>query len=164
MWRKSWRVYLATDVDTVADAFRLAFGDRLIIQPSVMRSSNEHQFHEVATNGDIRWAEQVLIDALALSRTDAFLHIVSNVAIAAGYINPSVRMVYCVPVRFLLAHRLNLLQEGLAKTYRSIEATLTAWQERVRSTISTVRLHLSRTVLGTVYRACKAWIIRPPRR
>lgn len=89
-------VFLATDLEPVVDAFRIAFGESLVIQPRVWRakSASEKEVHRQGAPG-LELGEQVLIDCLLLARCDAMLHVASNIATAAGYINPRLKMVYC---------------------------------------------------------------------
>ena len=89
-------VFLATDLEPVVDAFRIAFGESLVIQPGVRRarSASEKEVHRQGAPG-LELGEQVLIDCLLLARCDAMLHVASNIATAAGYINPRLKMVYC---------------------------------------------------------------------
>lgn len=89
------RVFLATDTAAVASEFRSAFGERLIMQPGVERSQNDGQVHLQRTVGSVDFGAQVIVDVLLLSRCDALLHVTSNVATAAGYINPDIPMIYC---------------------------------------------------------------------
>ncbi len=89
-------IVLATDVEPVVDQFRAAFGANLIVQPGVQRSSNDIQRHErISDDGSLDDAKQVLVDALMLARCDVVVHVTSNIVTAVGYINPSLRMVYC---------------------------------------------------------------------
>jgi hypothetical protein len=92
-----WSVFLATDVEPAVAAFRAAFGDRLILQPGVTRAAqltDDHLHHGNQTSSTVP-GEHVLIDCLLLARCDVLLHVTSNVATAAGYINPNLKMVYC---------------------------------------------------------------------
>lgn len=94
----NFMVFLATDVKRAVDRFREAFGNRLACQPNVPRADD-------AAPGEMHWNRRnrhtdelgmsVLSDCLLLARCDTLLHVVSNVATAAGYINPAIRMVYC---------------------------------------------------------------------
>ena len=85
--REPCAVVLATDVAPAIDAFRAAFGEALIVQPNVARTLHP--------TPDAALGEQVLTDCLLLSRCDVMLHVTSNVATAAGYMNPRMKMVYC---------------------------------------------------------------------
>jgi hypothetical protein len=89
-------VFLATDLEPVVDAFRSVFGESLVLQPGVRRarSASEKEVHRQGAP-DPELAEQVLIDCLLLAKCDAMLHVASNIATAAGYINPRLKMVYC---------------------------------------------------------------------
>lgn len=90
-------VVLASDYEPAVEAFRAAFGDALIIQPEVVRaaSSSQDQMHHLHANWSLTLGEQVLVDCLLLSKCDVLLHVVSNVATAAAYINPKLKLVYC---------------------------------------------------------------------
>jgi hypothetical protein len=90
-------VVLASDFEPAVDAFRVAFGELLVIQPEVTRvtSLERNQLHHVAAHQSLALGEQVLVDCLLLARCDVLLHVTSNVATTAGYINPELRMVYC---------------------------------------------------------------------
>lgn len=94
---RPWVVFLATDVEPAVEIFRRAFGARLVLQPGVRRSATveEESLHERGEASDLAIAREVLIDCLLLARCDLMLHVTSNVATAVGYINPSLRMVYC---------------------------------------------------------------------
>ena len=74
-----------------------AFGAALVLQPQVARAAEDapDQRHHSATDAALRLGEEVLIDCLLLSRCDALLHVTSNIATTAGYINPRLKMLYC---------------------------------------------------------------------
>jgi hypothetical protein len=93
---RPWVVFLATDLEPVVEIFQRAFGPRLVIQPGVHRAASPEApaVHD-AKASEFALAKEVLIDTLLLARCDLMLHVTSNVATAAGYINPSLRMVYC---------------------------------------------------------------------
>ena len=112
-------VFLATDIDEAVHAFAEAFGDRLIVQGDIERvglGSSGHIHHQQA-DPRLALGEQVLIDALLLSRCDVLLHLTSNIATAAGYMNPRLRMVYS-----------EMLHQGLAARARF----LTPWARELR--------------------------------
>ncbi len=94
--RRLGAVFLATDLEPVVDAFRSVFGESLILQPGVRRarSASEKEVHRQGAPG-LELGEQVLIDCLLLAKCDAMLHVASNIATAAGYLNPRLKMVYC---------------------------------------------------------------------
>ena len=94
---RSWRVCLATDTETAVSAFEAAFGDRLVVQQGAARaeSTTRMQLHDDRENPSTDHGEAVLVDCLLLARCDVLLHVTSNVATAAGYINPDMKMVYC---------------------------------------------------------------------
>jgi hypothetical protein len=94
---RPWIVFLATDLESVVDVFQRAFGARLVMQPGVHRSASPEAdpLHDGDSTSEFALAKEVLIDTLLLARCDVMLHVTSNIATAAGYINPSLRMVYC---------------------------------------------------------------------
>jgi hypothetical protein len=113
----AWSVVLATDVKRVAETFREAFADRLIMQPDTVMSAGSFQSHEIVRSGSVALAEEVLIDAMMLSRCDVLLHVTSNIATAVGYMNPRLRMVYCEP----LSDRLSIMAE---RFYSGLRASI----------------------------------------
>jgi len=95
-WRRNYAVVLASDYAPAVAAFQAAFGDRLVMQPDVARAAaGADQRHHGAADAALRLGEEVLIDCLMLSNCHTLLHVTSNVATAAGYINPRLRLVYC---------------------------------------------------------------------
>lgn len=114
-------VVLATDVHEAVDAFRSAFGDRLVVQPGVARVHLAERQNAHAATASVTLGEQALIDALLLTRCGTLLHTTSNLATAVGYMNPRLRMVYCEPrlrtaaetVRIRLSRRRPATDEGI---------------------------------------------------
>lgn len=94
---RSTLVVLATDVHEALEAFRAEFGERLLVQPNVVRAGMEEDQDDYGAIPSVKLGEQALIDVLLLARCEALLHVVSNIATAVGYINPRLRMVYCEP-------------------------------------------------------------------
>jgi len=94
---RPWVVFLASDYEPAVKAFQKAFGDRLLLQPGVQRSGSLAEGHVHHANGapSLALGQEVLLDCLLLARCDLLFHVTSNVATAAGYINPAMRMVYC---------------------------------------------------------------------
>ena len=94
---RPWKVILATDFEPAVVIFRSAFGNRLVLQPAVRRSAGlaEGHVHHGNREPSLALGEQVLTDCLLLSRCKSLVHINSNVATAAGYINPALKMVFC---------------------------------------------------------------------
>jgi hypothetical protein len=90
-------VVLATDVREAVDAFRAAFGERLLVQGDVARAPVGETQYEWGAPPSIALGEQTLTDALLLARCDTLLHTTSNIATAVGYMNPRLRMVHCEP-------------------------------------------------------------------
>ena len=96
--KEDWQVVLATDVEDTYRVFKKAFGTRLVAQDNITRNTDHLQFHDAGRVVGVRLAEEVLIDALMLSRCNAMLHVTSNIATAVGYMNPSLKMIYCEPL------------------------------------------------------------------
>jgi len=93
-------IYLATDVEKAVEDLSNIFGDKIITQSNVKRSSchGEKWYNEIWCKNlkpEIKMGEEVLIDCLLLARCDVFIHTTSNIATAVGYINPNIKMVYC---------------------------------------------------------------------
>ena len=93
-------VVLATDVTECADYFREVFGERLVLQSEVDRVSlaDAREVHQAPAAPRRALGEQVLIDALLLSRCQVLIHNTSNITTAVGYMNPSLRMLFCEPL------------------------------------------------------------------
>jgi hypothetical protein len=114
---------LATDVREAVDAFRDAFGERLLVQPGVARAPVAETQYEWDAPPGIRMGEEALIDALLLARCSVLLHVTSNLATAVGYMNPRLEMVYCEPsltglyatVRARLTPRREATLEGVSR-------------------------------------------------
>ena len=118
---RSWVVFLASDYEPAVEAFRAAFGGRLIVQPGLKRASGTEadQMHHTNPDPAIASGEQVLIDALLLARCDALVHVTSNLATAVGYMNPDCRMVYCeTRLQALIGHLWSLYQYTPLATLR----------------------------------------------
>ena len=121
-------VVLATDVREAVDSFRDAFGERLLVQPDVVRASAAMTQYDWGLPPCTALGEQALIDALLLARCDVLLHTTSNLATAVGYMNPRLRMIYCEPrlvgvsgtVRARLSSRREAKLEGISR--RSLAA------------------------------------------
>ena len=115
---EDWGVFLATDQNRVVARFHEEFGDHLYAFPEVRRTTEveDRQFemlpvaeqlqdgnqlqHLVAadpTSWSVGMAEQVLRDAVALSRCELLLHVVSNVATAVAFMNPALEMRLMLP-------------------------------------------------------------------
>jgi hypothetical protein len=89
-------VFLASDFAPAVTAFQSAFGAQLVVVPQVTRaeSAMDEQIHH-GLQKNLRLGEEVLVDCLLLSRCDVLIHVNSNVATAAAYINPRLKLVYC---------------------------------------------------------------------
>jgi hypothetical protein len=90
-------IFLATDFEPAVAVFQVAFGDALVLQPAVSRADAGavDQMHHITVDPSLKLGEQVLVDCLLLARCQVLLHVTSNVATTAGYINPRLRLVYC---------------------------------------------------------------------
>ena len=95
------RVVLATDIHECVDHFRDVFGERLVVQDGIARVplAGEQQVHYLHAREDPRTSlgEEVLLDALLLARCAVFIHTVSNIATAVGYMRPDATMLFCEP-------------------------------------------------------------------
>ena len=85
------RVFVATDSPSfLADAKRIFPSDKLILRDEVLRDENNVAFKgRGGGKHNYRKGEEVLIDALLLSRSDWLLHSASGVAEFAIYTNPA---------------------------------------------------------------------------
>ena len=113
-----WGLFLATDQERVVARFREEFGEHVLSFPDVRRTTaQEDQRFESLSAADrsrdgnqlqhlvaadrtawgIRMAEEVVRDALALSRCSTLLHVVSNVATAVAFMNPALEMELMIP-------------------------------------------------------------------
>jgi len=147
---RPWVVFLASDAEPAVTAFREAFGKHLVLQPGVRRSASlaEGNLHHDNPAASLVLGEQALIDCLLLTRCDLLLHVTSNLATAAGYMNPKMKMLYCetraqAAMGYLWSiatvGRLNLLSSaarlppGLRKAFRRyvIPAAVASWVLRV---------------------------------
>ena len=114
----NWRLFLATDQANVVNAFTQEFEDNVISIDDVRRttaaedenyqavipelsSQSGFQAHHLAASSPAKWTVkmgiEILRDATMLSRADTCFHIVSNVATAASYMNPKMRMIFVEP-------------------------------------------------------------------
>ena len=97
--KEAVKIFLATDVEEYVARFQDVFAEKVFTQKDVSR------LHEPLStagsqviypfNPDLKLAEDVLNDCLLLAKCDVLIHRVSNIATAAGYINPSISMIYC---------------------------------------------------------------------
>jgi len=95
-------IFVATDVEEALDRFRARFGDRVVCQEGARRSARHSEswrdaMHLSLPAGDVKYGEEVLVEALMLARCEHFVHCCSNLATAVYMINPEVRMAYCEP-------------------------------------------------------------------
>jgi hypothetical protein len=88
-------VFLATDDADAADAFKAAFGSRLVAQDNIKRTTaSKPEVHF----GDWREmsltdAEDVRVDTLLLSRCNMLVHASSSVSTMASFLNPKLTLV-----------------------------------------------------------------------
>lgn len=93
-------IFLATDVEKAVSGFKNIFGDKVIVQPNVARSTchgkdeKDHRWYS-NPNPQLKDGEDILVDCLLLARCNVFTHVTSNIATAVGYINKDTKMVYC---------------------------------------------------------------------
>ena len=113
---QDWRVFLATDQETVVKHFRKTFGERLITVSDIARTTEaqdeayqtltpeqrnkegfqiQHLVAADASKWSVRMAEEVIVDSLLLARCQSFVHTTSNIATAVSFMNPNLHMVYC---------------------------------------------------------------------
>ena len=113
-----WGIFLATDQDRVLARFQDEFGDHLTAfrgfrrtraeedqrfdaLPATEQAREGNQLQHLVAADSESWstamAEEVLLDALALSQCAAVLHVVSNVATAVAFMNPGVEMELLLP-------------------------------------------------------------------
>jgi hypothetical protein len=90
-----YAVFLATDDAEAVDAFRCAFGPRLTVRDDVQRTTSDTaEVHfrdwDLLSIAD---AEDVLIDALLLSKCNVLVHAASSVSTVAAIMNPSLVLV-----------------------------------------------------------------------
>jgi hypothetical protein len=92
-------IFLASDVDYYIEHFKNVFIDKVVVQPNVARLAEQPDDPRImrfyAEHTGVTFGEEVLVDCLLLARCDVLIHVVSNIATAAGYINPSLSMIYC---------------------------------------------------------------------
>lgn len=93
------KIFLATDVEEYVIRFKDVFGEKVFTQTEIGRleksPGNPEEQVIYTFDPDLKFAEEVLNDCLLLSKCDVLIHRVSNIATAAGYINPSMSMIYC---------------------------------------------------------------------
>ena len=89
------RIFLATDDADAVDAFKGAFGSRLIIQDNVKRTtaSKREVHHSDWRTLSLADAEDVLVDTLLLSRCNVLVHASSSVSTMASLLNPNLTLI-----------------------------------------------------------------------
>lgn len=90
-----WTVFLATDDVLAVDAFRHAFGSKLVVRDEVQRTTADaEEVHYRSWNRlSLADAEDVLIDTILLSRCDVLIHASSSVSTVAALMNPDLTLV-----------------------------------------------------------------------
>lgn len=87
-------VFLATDDADAVDAFKAAFGSRLVVQDNIKRTTaSKPEVHfgdwqELSLSD----AEDVLVDTLLLSRCNLLVHASSSVSTMASFLNPKLTL------------------------------------------------------------------------
>lgn len=110
------KIFIATDQDSVITFFKKYYPKILITNHDssrtnesqdshfnslVGKSKNKEGFqilHIIASNKNLwskKMAEEVIIDAYILAKSDVFIHVTSNIATAVSYMNPNCKMIYC---------------------------------------------------------------------
>ena len=94
-------VFLATDDADAVGVFKKAFGDRLIVQDNIKRTT--------ATKAEVHFsdwgrlslsdAEDILVDTLLLARCNVLVHASSSVSTMASLLNPSLILVRAYETR-----------------------------------------------------------------
>jgi len=95
--------FVATDQEHMLDSALRRFGDRIIYQEQCLRRPLELRERQLVhrvpgePTGDLQFAEDVVSDVLLMAQCEALVHVISNLAAAAGYINPALRFHYVGP-------------------------------------------------------------------
>lgn len=119
-----WRIFLATDQESVVRRFQAEFGDKVCFFNDVERTREAddlrleaggealqhiqgHQVQHLMAASTDTWsadlARQVIRDAVMLSRCNSMLHVVSNVSTAVSYMNPDCELIFCRPGQLIAA-------------------------------------------------------------
>jgi hypothetical protein len=92
---RSARIFVATDSQNFLDEARSLFGEAILFRKAARLEKSEEvvglHFSPTAKSHGPILGEEVLLDALTLSRTDFLIHGVSNVSNAALFFNPQLR-------------------------------------------------------------------------
>ncbi len=93
--RMDARIFLATDDAEAANAFKEAFGSRLIVRNHVRRTTASMQEVHRGDWGTLSLAdaEDVLVDTLLLSRCNFLVHASSSVSTMASFLNPNLTLI-----------------------------------------------------------------------
>ena len=113
-----WRLFLGTDQGAVIDDFSGRYGEHVIAFPDIRRTTAIEDQQFTQTVGDDRaqagfqvqnlvaasqsnWstdmARDILRDSHAMASAEVLFHVVSNVATAIAYMNPTLRMQFVEP-------------------------------------------------------------------
>jgi hypothetical protein len=112
------KIYLATDTEFGVAAFKHKYGDRIVYNTAISRTSIDNILewafargnaktdnvgfvgnkgyelhHENAGMSGTKLGEDVICDVLTICRCNVFIHSLSNIALAVSYINPHIEMV-----------------------------------------------------------------------
>ena len=87
-----WAVFLATDDADAVDAFRDAFGDRLLLQGGVQRTTADAvEVH--CGSPSFANAVSVMVDVIVLSRCTVLVHASSSISTIVAFMNPRMSLV-----------------------------------------------------------------------
>ena len=112
------KIYLATDTQIGLAAFLFKYGNRVVYNPDIARTSMDNLLEWAFARGNgrtdslgfidgkgfelhnensgvssTRLGEDVIIDVLTITRCRLFIHTLSNLALAVSYINPALEMI-----------------------------------------------------------------------
>ena len=114
-------IFLATDTDFGIAGFTMRYGERVIYNKEVSRTTmnnilewafslNEnkqdnvgfinnkgfqiHHENSQKNSSNINLANEVIIDSICISKCNFFIHSTSNISLAVSYINPDIEMIY----------------------------------------------------------------------
>lgn len=137
------KVFLATDVEEAVERFSRAFGDRVVVQRTATRAqrANDEQIHHEHSAPSVGMGIEVLIDCLMLARCHTMLHVTSNVATAASYMNPQLKLVYVErsPLRGLSFYFLRKGRCELLDVVRPLRRLLRKGRRKLRDAVRPLR-------------------------
>ncbi len=93
--RPNYKVFLATDDAEAALLFKATYGDRLILQDAVQRTTADELEVHLRKWGQLSIADavDVLVDAILLADCHVLVHVSSSVSTFAGLVNPDLTLV-----------------------------------------------------------------------